>query len=161
MPSGLCSGPNSVIVWLVLLNERPKHKRIMTGAGETCFTPEEANRMLPLVRRIVDDILATGTQMKELATRPSPAPEHVNRHDKLAQRLQSLFGELDELGCYYKDWNFNVGLVDFPAWLNGRKVLLCSRTDEPAVTHYHAYEDGYAGRRVIPQDLSRVSPPPG
>ena len=59
--------------------------------------------------------------------------------------------ELEGIGCYYKDWNFDAGLVDFPAEVNGEEVLLCWRSDEKAVEWYHTYEDGYSGRKRIEQ----------
>jgi hypothetical protein len=29
--------------------------------------------------------------------------------------------ELEEIGCYFKDWNFSIGLIDFPAILMAKK----------------------------------------
>ena len=115
--------------------------------------------MLPLVKRIVDDILGTGAKMKAIGAQASPGEVEVAEYNRLTDELQALFAELDGLGCVYKDWNFTVGLVDFPAVINGDKVLLCWRSDEPAVTHYHGYEDGYAGRREIPRAFLDLAPP--
>ena len=58
--------------------------------------------------------------------------------------------ELEEIGCFYKDWNFTIGLVDFPAIIDGKEVLLCWRSDEDDILYYHGFEDGYAGRKEIP-----------
>lgn len=121
------------------------------------FTPNEANRTLPLVRRIVDDILATGRRMRTLAAQGTPSPDEVRDYERLGKELQTLFTELDDLGCSYKDWNFAVGLVDFPAVIDGEQVLLCWRSDEPNVRHFHRCEDGYAGRKPIPEAL--LAPP--
>jgi hypothetical protein len=41
------------------------------------------------------------------------------------------------------------GLVDFPAVIDGREVYLCWLVDEPAVTHWHAIESGFAGRQKL------------
>lgn len=114
------------------------------------FTPEEANRMLPLVRRIVEDILDIGKRMRAIAVRADPSPDEVRDYNRLSDTLQGLFAELEELGCSYKDWNFAVGLVDFPAVIDGAPVLLCWRSDEPEIRYYHSHEDGYAGRMAIP-----------
>ena len=38
-------------------------------------------------------------------------------------------------------------------------MLLCWRSDEPSVAHFHGYEDGYAGRRPIPAALLGGSNP--
>ncbi len=117
------------------------------------FTPQEATRTLPLVRRIVDDILSAGQGMRRIGTRPEPSPEDVDEYNRLTDSLKALFEELEALGCSYKGWNFSVGLVDFPAVIDGKEVLLCWRSDEPAIEHFHRYQDGYAGRRSIPRSL--------
>lgn len=117
------------------------------------FTPAEATRMLPLVRRIVEDILAAGRAMRAHAVQPRPDPEQVRLYDRELEQLRSLIRELEELGCSFKDWRFDVGLVDFPARIDGEDVLLCWRSDEPAIRFYHALEDGYAGRKPIPPHL--------
>ena len=117
------------------------------------FTPGEANRMLPLVRRIVEDVLAEGQKLRAIGREPDPTPEQVSAYEQSTDELKALFAELESLGCSYKDWNFQVGLVDFPAQIDGHGVLLCWRSDEPEVRHYHSLEDGYAGRREIPAEL--------
>jgi hypothetical protein len=117
------------------------------------FTPREANQTLPLVRRIVADILAIGKHIRErslaVAARPEEDPEIV----ELIETLEGLFEELEGLGCSYKDWNFESGLVDFPAVIEGQEVMLCWRSDEPGLLFYHDAEAGFAGRRPIPQEL--------
>lgn len=114
---------------------------------ERLFTPEEANRTLPLVKRIVKDILEQGQELKEqiLSSAPVTKPESMDK-------LEGLMDELEELGCYFKDWNFELGLVDFPAVIDGEKVFLCWRSDEPSVMYYHGIEEGYGGRREIPAE---------
>ncbi len=109
--------------------------------------------MLPLVRRIVEDILATGRAMRVHAVRPRPEPEQVVLYDRELERLRGLIQELEGLGCSFKDWRFDVGLVDFPARIDGKDVLLCWRSDEPAIHYYHGLEEGYAGRKPIPPHL--------
>ncbi len=110
------------------------------------FTAEEANRTLPLVRQIVEDILETGRQVRAIS-KTKPVDEEAIRLK--VQKLERLVGELEQIGCYFKDWNFDTGLVDFPAVIDGKEVLLCWRSDEAAITHYHGYSDGYAGRKPL------------
>lgn len=113
------------------------------------FTPAQADRTLPLVRRIVSDLLDRGQQLRELATREED-PKILDAMAHLQEEIQSFIEELEELGCYYKDWSYEVGLIDFPAVFDGEDVLLCWRGDEEAVTHYHEYDSGAQGRRPIP-----------
>ena len=116
------------------------------------FTPAEANRTLPLVRRIVVDVLERGRELRALAA--SRVNQTVgDRLWKLEHELMDLMAELEQVGCSYKDFGFEQGLVDFPSSIEGTQVLLCWKSDEPAVTHYHGFEDGFAGRRPIPPEL--------
>ncbi len=117
------------------------------------FTPAEANRTLPLVKRIVADILEKGRRARELASRSSEERENRVQLKEHERELNTLLAELTQIGCSYKDWGFEHGLVDFPAKLDGDDVLLCWRSDEEAVVWYHLVEAGFAGRRPIPAAL--------
>jgi hypothetical protein len=116
------------------------------------FTPAEANRTLPLVRRIVSDILARGKELRELASREDPRDARA-RLGVLEGEIRELAEELERIGCSYKDWGFEAGLVDFPSEIEGEPVLLCWRTDEDRVGWYHTPEEGFAGRTPIPESL--------
>ena len=61
--------------------------------------------------------------------------------------------ELEELGCYFKDWDFKVGLVDFPAKIEGEEVFLCWKSDEETLGWYHPIEGGFQERKPIPEHL--------
>ena len=116
------------------------------------FTLEEADKTLPLVKGIVADILKTGQAIRNLSVemeKPEDDPE-INR---LMDQLDELFDEIEDLGCYYKDWNFTEGLVDFPAKVHDKDVMFCWRSDEEAIRYYHDSESGYAGRRLIPKEI--------
>lgn len=115
------------------------------------FTPREADQTLPLVRRIVEDILEAGRRIREVSIEAGAGAEQDPRVIDLVTQLEALFDELEAIGCSYRDWNFRAGLVDFPAVIDGRSVLLCWRSDEPSVRHYHDLEAGFAGRQPIPE----------
>ncbi|RMI00520.1 MAG: DUF2203 family protein [Calditrichaeota bacterium] len=115
------------------------------------FTPAEAEKTLPLVRQIVRDILDLSHEVRILATMlGAEAEDHPQIEDKV-QQLRHYLRELEEIGCFYKDWNFSIGLVDFPAVIDGREVFLCWRSDEPSIQYYHDIDAGYAGRQPIPE----------
>lgn len=42
------------------------------------------------------------------------------------------------------------GLLDFPAMLGNREVVLCWREGETEISHYHDVDGGFAGRQEIP-----------
>ncbi|MBI2418655.1 MAG: DUF2203 domain-containing protein [Ignavibacteriales bacterium] len=127
-----------------MTNYMDEHKRL--------FTPTEAIKTLPLVRKIVSDILNEGQALRAYADSLD-----VNlREDAFVQGkikvIQSFIDELAEIGCYYKDWNFTIGLVDFPAMIDNRVVSLCWRSDEESITYFHPEEEGYSSRKPIPAE---------
>jgi hypothetical protein len=99
------------------------------------FTLEQANRTLPLVRRIVEDIVRTYARWQE----------RVREFEVVAGQL--LVAELEALGVEFK--GFDLGLVDFPSEMNGRVVHLCWRLGEPAIQHWHEVGAGFAGRQPL------------
>ncbi len=116
------------------------------------FTPQEANRRLPLIKNIVTDILEKGRALKQLLSQVK-GQEVPLQCVQLQGEMEVLMHELEELGCFYKDWNFEIGLVDFPAIVNGEEVLLCWRSDEKELQYYHSLDEGFSGRKSIPQEL--------
>jgi hypothetical protein len=115
------------------------------------FTPEEAHKTLPLVRKIVDDIINTSREIRLLTEDKDGMVESDPDVKKMANDLNGFMAELEEIGCYYKDWNFSIGLVDFPAIIDGKEVFLCWRSDEENIRFYHEMDKGYAGRKLIPE----------
>lgn len=124
------------------------------------FTVAEADRMLPLVRRIAEDIandyaawqrtlraaeaLAAGTPSPDDAAQLRAMHAEAQR---LAADLEHCLAELAALGVECK--GYADGLVDFPAWRDGVEVRLCWRLGEPAVRHWHHVDAGVAGRQPL------------
>ena len=123
------------------------------------FTVEEANRMLPLLRDVVgtiqDRLEWLGAHrprfefMVEKHRIPVESPVSPAYFERLVE-VRNALGELESLGCQLKD--VRQGLVDFPARLFGRNVLLCWSLGEESVSHYHDPEAGFAGRQPIPRN---------
>jgi len=125
------------------------------------FTVEMANRALPLVRRIVDDIVAEHPHWKDLVARfelvaagqrsdwGESKEMLVLRQeiDRIAARIDGYVAELDQIGVSLK--GFEDGLVDFYGSHEGRVVCLCWRRGESAVEYWHELDTGFAGRQPI------------
>jgi hypothetical protein len=124
------------------------------------FTVDEANRTLPLVSRIVEDIVRDYARWREkveayeLEVARTPrggASEATARLEAEAQRLageiERYLEELSDLEIQFK--GFDMGLIDFPAEVDGRRVYLCWRLGESRVEHWHEVADGYAGRQPL------------
>lgn len=116
------------------------------------FTPGQAAKTLPLVKKIVADILAEGKELRHIAEFVDGDLSDDEDVKKRIAKLQGYVDELSEIGCFYKDWNFEYGLVDFPSIINGQDVLLCWRSDEEQIQYYHDAEEGYSGRKLIPPE---------
>ena len=119
------------------------------------FSLEQATKTLPLVQSIVADILKTGQGIRELSVEMEK-PEEDPQINRLMDQLDELFEEIESIGCYYKDWNFTVGLVDFPARIHDKDVMLCWKSDEKEIRYYHDSEAGFAGRRLIPKEILEI-----
>ncbi|MSR06157.1 MAG: DUF2203 family protein [Gemmatimonadetes bacterium] len=125
------------------------------------FTVDQANKTLPLVRRVVSDIVDEHRRWKdfvfryELLAASSKAEEGESADqvtmremvDQSARKITAYQAELTGIGCVFK--GFEDGLVDFHHQMDGRDVLLCWRLGEDKVEHWHEVEDGFAGRQVI------------
>ncbi len=116
------------------------------------FTPTEARNTLPLVKKIVKDILTTSREMRLIADEVNGEVENNSQIKKFASDIEGFMSELEEIGCYFKDWNFSIGLVDFPAIIEGKEVLLCWKSDEDNILYYHGPDSGFAGRKPIPEN---------
>src|SRR4051812_41467600 len=105
------------------------------------FTVEQANRTLPLVRRIVEDVvdqhrrgrgpileLAPASQAAEPEEQPPHVEALVRQARDLSRELDGYQRELRDLGVQLKDPR--LGLIDFPSEIGGRTVLLCWRLGE-------------------------------
>ena len=132
----------------------------MTDAGGRTFTVEQANRTLPLVRRIVRDIVdghrawASAVRAYESAAAWARADSPADELGMLEADVRRIAGEIDaylrelrELGVDFK--GFDLGLVDFPGELDGRPVCLCWKLDEDEVLYWHETDAGYAGRQPL------------
>jgi hypothetical protein len=136
----------------------------------TLFSVQQANRTLPLVRRIVEDIVREHRRWQEkilelelvASTAASPVPseyptvtppdERVAAIERdamaIARDIETFERELEELGIVLKDRR--LGLIDFPGEVGGRRVWLCWRLGEPTVQYWHDLDAGYAGRQPLP-----------
>ncbi len=119
------------------------------------FTAAQANAMLPLVRRIVQDITELAGDLRERQERIAHLQGEEQMHleeefERGRERMTELIEELRKLGVELKD--FFMGLVDFPCWMDGREVYLCWRQGEPEVGHWHEVDAGFSGRQKLLQE---------
>jgi len=117
------------------------------------FTLIEANRTLPLVRKIVTDLMSVHARARELHGRLEKRISREDRYtveaelDSVVQRLEHYVDELAEVGCEIKD--YQLGLVDYVCKHDGRDVYLCWRMGEETITHWHEIDAGFAARKPV------------
>ncbi len=132
----------------------------MTETVVRQFTIAQANATLPLVRRIVRDLLhfhpewraAVAAFEAEQALASAEHESDTSRQvrleaGRLAGEIEACLDELEQIGCVFK--GFDAGLVDFPAVVDGRDVYLCWQFDEPRVEFWHEIDGGFAGRQPL------------
>ena len=127
---------------------------------EKIFIVEEANRTLPLVSRIVEDLVREHKLWEdkvrefELATVGS-SPEHPDaiaellqmEAQRLATDIEGYIAELSDLGVICK--GMGTGLVDFRGRIDGRDVFYCWKLGEASVLYWHDVDAGFVGRQRL------------
>jgi len=128
----------------------------------TSFTVADANRMLPLVRGIVSDVVRDYLRWQDkvrefeaaAASRtidtPSDEADRLEREaQNLARDIDGYIAEITQLGVQIK--GLDTGLVDFPGEMDGRPVLLCWQLGEENVRYWHEEHAGFIGRQLLPE----------
>jgi hypothetical protein len=127
------------------------------------FSVAEANKTLPLVKKIVEDIVRQSRLVDNLQQRLTrvlrerrrPSDDLYSEELKQSQseleveeeQLQTFVGELMKLGVELK--SDEIGLCDFRSLRDGREVYLCWKLGEPEVMYWHELEAGAAGRHRL------------
>jgi hypothetical protein len=132
--------------------------------GPRFFTVEEANalvstlqiefgriaqvrsRLGPLIQALggPDDAVAV---LQEDAPLPAGLEVQAEELRRLAAEITGAVERVNDLGCLVKD--VEMGLVDFYALVEGEPAFLCWQFGEPAISHWHPLDEGYAARKPI------------
>lgn len=138
------------------------------------FTLDEAQSMLPLVESLLNRAIdskqaaeAIDNELTNLARRihvtggmsidVAKVSAQRAELEKNIQRARETVQEIDEIGVQVKD--LESGLLDFPCRVEDEVVLLCWKSGEPAIEHWHTVEAGYKGRQPIDDRFRRrISP---
>jgi len=122
------------------------------------FTVEEANVLLPSVRKLVSRIQRAHKSLsryREDVKKASEAAENGGggivdgvQYARILATLTAQLTDLEGLGVQLKD--FERGLVDFPSLRDGRMVLLCWQMGEgDELEWWHDVDAGFAGRTPL------------
>lgn len=120
------------------------------------YTPQEANNLLEIVRPMVAELMQISERIR------SRQPEIWAVVEKSAgnggnpelskllpdfDRLDQILHRLQDMGIEIKD--LTIGLIDFPAFKDGRVIFLCWKYNEEKIQFWHEVEAGFAGRQPI------------
>ena len=122
------------------------------------FTVQEANALLPDVRKIVGKIQRAHRKLSQFRDEAKKAAEAAEQggggmengvaYAVVLTELTTQLSELEALGVQLKD--FERGLVDFPSLREGRVVLLCWQLGEgDELEWWHDVDAGFAGRTPL------------
>ena len=139
------------------------------------FTLQEAQVLLPVLKSLLKQAIdgkklieTIDAEFQELAQRiflsggllveiGKVAVRRAER-EKTAQRIKDVVAEIDATGVQVKD--LDMGLLDFPCVVDGKTILLCWKMGEEKITHWHDLEEGYAGRKLIDETITKIKKKP-
>ena len=120
------------------------------------FTIEEARALMPGLRKLFEKVHAARDRMRELdfelgqafmASGGDFGGEKVMGLARAISALHDALMAIADVGVQVKD--LERGLVDFPAWRDGKEVFLCWELDEKDIGHWHELETGYGSRKKL------------
>jgi hypothetical protein len=134
------------------------------------FTLDEAQSLLPVLESLLkrardgkeaaeqmeNDLSELGRRiflsggMKVDITKVAQQRAELEGH---MQRVRESIAEIDSIGVQVKD--LEAGLLDFPFRLDDQVVLLCWRSGETAIEHWHTLESGFQGRKPVDERFKR------
>jgi hypothetical protein len=122
---------------------------------ERHFTVAEANAALDWVRPRLETLRAARDQLGDReaheAVRESAPTNGGGGHGRTIgegfRDVRRLLGEIAAAGIVLRD--LDRGLIDFPAFRDGREIYLCWIDGEDAIGFWHDLDAGFAGRREL------------
>ena len=113
-----------------------------TRHAPAIFSLDQARELLPQVKHVTADaVRRTETLASQLHGFGEDEPEHASLSAALREVVTNWAEEVQSLGLEAK----GLWLVDFD---NGDGYY-CWCYPEPTISHYHGYQDGFAGRLKI------------
>lgn len=119
------------------------------------FTIEEAGAELARLRPILQELRAAKSELTDAEAHEAlgaAAPTNGGGHHGLQVggaflQVRRLLLELAEIGVVMRD--IDRGLIDFPAYRDGREIYLCWHLGEREISTWHELDAGYSKRRRL------------
>ena len=128
--------------------------------SQRLFTLSEANALIPKLELVMGKLQRQSAvlreQVNEVAGGLGENPERLSVPQilELRPQLRPVIDEVEQLlaeiaACGGQMKGLDLGLVDFPAEMNGDVVLLCWQYGEKEIGYYHSFEAGFTGRQPL------------
>jgi hypothetical protein len=124
------------------------------------FTVDQANTILPKVKKRFDEILFCKNnviniqeELQNLSDSNCSFEKFITKKQELNHAVTSLYSmiqKLEDMGVMIK--SVDEGLLDFPSIRYDEEIWLCWKFGENQVKFWHGKEEGFMGRKPIPQE---------
>jgi hypothetical protein len=121
------------------------------------FTVEEANRLIPQIKAIVEELRLgrrrllnhrpTAEAMAHKAGGNGGGGDAATYLADYSHAYRRGLAQLQDMGVVLKD--IERGLVDFSHWRGDREVYLCWKYGEDRIDYWHETDSGYSGRQPL------------
>jgi len=121
------------------------------------FTPQDANKALPEVKRRFNTILSQKNNVVALQEELQKTVESGSSLERFIKKKQQLNGavsylykaieQLEDMGIMIK--SVDEGLIDFPSARFDEEVWLCWKLGEPEIKFWHDKDEGFMGRKPL------------
>ena len=146
----------------------------MADEESKLFSLREAERLRTQIEPILIETIESRRKLAELEEQLGALAERIQRsgglivsyekvarqrieRNRLAEAIQAALERIQSTGCIVKD--LEVGLLDFPARIDGEAVYLCWKLGEDRIRFYHRQDEGFSGRKPIdPRDAEYGKP---
>jgi hypothetical protein len=139
--------------------------------SDRTFTLDEAQTLLPVLESLLRSALNAKKLMDETDAEIQalhhriflnggmfleivPLARRKAERTRAEQHAKDALSEIHSTGVQVKD--LDIGLLDFPCEVEGRKILLCWKLGEKSITHWHGVDEGFAGRKPIDERIARA-----
>ena len=138
----------------------PMAKRDSDPSENRVFTLAEATALIPKLETSLSKVkngrailIHTKDEIKKACAKAefgggsTVGPRYITALENMHENLQAI----QETGVIVKD--LDLGLCDFPFYLDGRIVYLCWKLGEDKIEWWHEITTGFSERQSIPNDI--------
>lgn len=122
------------------------------------YTPQEANKALPEVKRkfslilsVRDQIVQMQEGLQRMIDSNAKLDLYMEEKQKLNMAVSNLYKaieDIESMGIMIK--SVDEGLLDFPSIRFNEEVWLCWKAGEDEVKFWHGKDEGFTGRKPLP-----------